>query len=109
MMTSVLIALLIGYITNRMVCLRKHILHVSGFLMAILCICLVFIHILSQALVLSAAYGLCYGTYYVLSMSILLDVLPDKENSGKDIGVWHIALNVPQIFAAPLAGLLLDM
>jgi hypothetical protein len=34
-------------------------------------------------------------------------VLPNPEEAGKGMGVWHLSMVVPQALAAPAAGLLL--
>lgn len=36
------------------------------------------------------------------------DVLPNAHEFAKDMGVWSLALVLPQVIAAPIAGNLLD-
>jgi hypothetical protein len=34
--------------------------------------------------------------------------LPSEDDYAKDMGVWHVAMTLPQSIATPIAGLLLD-
>lgn len=36
------------------------------------------------------------------------EVLPSEDDYAKDMGVWHIALTLPQVVATLIAGFLLD-
>ena len=37
-----------------------------------------------------------------------LDCLPSQDDAARDVALWHLAYVLPQIFATPLAGALLD-
>jgi MFS family permease len=50
--------------------------------------------------------GLAYGIYSAVDTALVVDVLPDAERPGKDLGVLNIANSAPQSLA-PAAGLLL--
>jgi len=50
--------------------------------------------------------GLAYGVYAAVDTALVVDVLPDPERPGKDLGVVNIANSLPQSFA-PALGLLL--
>lgn len=56
--------------------------------------------------VVEAIMGLAYGIYMSVDMALVLEVLPDPEDAGKDLGVFNIANALPQS-AAPFLGALL--
>jgi MFS family permease len=47
--------------------------------------------------------GLGFGAYLSVDQALVTLVLPGAKDSGRDLGVFHIALNAPQV-VAPLAG-----
>ncbi|AFO80679.1 major facilitator transporter [Amycolatopsis mediterranei S699] len=53
--------------------------------------------------------GFAYGTYTAVDYALVVDVLPDPEKPGKDLGVMNIANSLPQSFAPALGALLLSM
>ncbi|MGY5765286.1 MFS transporter [Brachybacterium sp. DNPG3] len=57
--------------------------------------------------VCEAIMGLAYGTYVAVDLALVLDVLPDRENAGKDLGVFNMANALPQSLAPGLGGVLL--
>lgn len=50
--------------------------------------------------------GLAYGVYAAVDTALVVDVLPDPEKPGKDLGVINIANSLPQSLA-PALGLVL--
>jgi len=50
--------------------------------------------------------GLAYGVYSAVDTALVVDVLPNPDKPGKDLGVFNIANALPQSLA-PAAGLLL--
>lgn len=57
--------------------------------------------------VVEAIMGLAYGTYVAVDLALVLEVLPDREQSGKDLGVFNIANALPQSLAPAFGGFLL--
>ncbi len=53
-------------------------------------------------------FGLGYGSFSVIDWAMATDVLPSETEFAKDLGVWTLALVLPQVIAAPVAGNLLD-
>lgn len=51
--------------------------------------------------------GLAYGAYVAVDLALVLDVLPDRENPGKDLGVFNMANALPQSLAGGVGGFLL--
>lgn len=59
--------------------------------------------------VTATLYGLAFGAYYSVDWALGCDVLPNKQDAAKDMGVWHIAMVLPQSIAPALSGLILTM
>ena len=57
--------------------------------------------------VVEAIMGLAYGTYIAVDLALVLEVLPDREQAGKDMGVFNIANALPQSLATAFGGFLL--
>ncbi|UQN28772.1 MFS transporter [Brachybacterium kimchii] len=53
--------------------------------------------------------GIAYGVYVAIDYALVVDVLPDPEHPGKDLGVFNIASALPQSFAPALGALLLSV
>lgn len=47
--------------------------------------------------------GLAYGVYVGVDLALVVDVLPNPDDSGKDLGVFNMANALPQT-VAPLVG-----
>jgi MFS family permease len=62
---------------------------------------------LAGVYVLAILWGFGYGAYLSVDWALGTDVLPNPDHAGKDMGVWHLSMVVPQSVAAPAAGLLL--
>ena len=87
---------------------RKKIVYIANTMMAIGAVALVFCNNLIQALSVGVFFGLGYGAYISVDWALGTDVLPNKDSdAGKDMGVWHISMVLPQTLAAPVAGVLL--
>lgn len=53
--------------------------------------------------------GLGFGMYVAVDLALVADVLPDKDNSGKDFGVFNIAGALPYSIAPAIAPAILVM
>jgi MFS family permease len=58
-------------------------------------------------LLVEALMGFGYGVYWAVDTALVVDVLPDRDNTAKDLGVMNIANALPQSLAAALGGVLL--
>jgi MFS family permease len=56
--------------------------------------------------VLEAFLGIAYGIYVGVDLALVVDVLPNPDDSGKDLGVFNIANALPQTLAPVLTGIL---
>lgn len=53
--------------------------------------------------------GFAYGIYMAVDQALVIDVLPNADRPGKDLGVINIANALPQPFAPALGGLFLGI
>lgn len=53
--------------------------------------------------------GFAYGIYASIDTALVVDVLPNADKPGKDLGVINIANALPQSLAPAFAGLLLGI
>jgi MFS family permease len=54
-----------------------------------------------------AVLGLAYGIYVGVDLALVVDVLPNPDDSGKDLGVFNMANALPQSAAPALGAALL--
>lgn len=54
-----------------------------------------------------AIMGIAYGIYVAVDLALVLEVLPNREEAGKDLGVFNIANALPQSLAPAFGGFLL--
>jgi MFS family permease len=98
-----------GYLSDRLG-RRKLFVYLSSGIQATVASVLVIGLITSLPLMyaLGIVYGIGYGMYYAVDWALACDVLPDRQTSaGKDMGLWHTSLTLPQALApAVLAGVL---
>ena len=59
------------------------------------------------ALVIGCAFilGAGYGAFQSVSQALSIEVLPNRANAGRDLGIINIASAMPQVIGAPVAGL----
>ncbi|MEO6142498.1 MAG: MFS transporter [Dermatophilaceae bacterium] len=62
---------------------------------------------LNGFLVGMAIGGLGFGTYVAVDLALVVDVLPDKDNAAKDLGVFNIAGALPFSIAPAIAAAIL--
>ena len=86
---------------------RKIVVYVSNAALALAILLLLLSHSMTFTLTVGLIFGLGYGAYYSVDWALACDVLPDQENAGRYLGVWNIAMVLPQTVAPVLAGTLL--
>lgn len=60
--------------------------------------------------VFAAVQGVAGGLYLACGNALAIDVLPDREAAaGKDLGLFNVAVNVPQTLAPPVAALVINV
>lgn len=89
---------------------RKVFVYASGALQSI--VALIFIALYPTAIplviVMGIAYGIGYGLYYAVDWALACDTLPDRTKSAKDMGLFHVAVTLPQTIVPGIAGPVLD-
>src|SRR6267378_272671 len=97
-----------GLISDRLG--RKIFVYLSGAAQSL--VALIFIALyptqIPLVLAMAAIYGLGYGLYYAVDWALACDTLPDKSKSAKDMGIFHIALTLPQAVVPFIGGPLID-
>ena len=89
---------------------RKLFVYVSGAAQGLVAVVFILLYPTSIPFVLAlgVAYGVGYGLYYAVDWALACDTLPDKSKSAKDMGIFHIALTLPQALIPFLGGPLID-
>jgi MFS family permease len=87
---------------------RKIMVYLSSGLQAFTPLVLVFFGTFPLTIFLGIIFGLGYGAYTSVDWALASDVLPSDVDYAKDMGVWHIAMTMPQVISTPIAGYLLD-
>ena len=86
---------------------RKLMVYISGGLQALVLAVLMFNSNFETAVLSGIVFGVGYGAYQAVDWALASDVLPSQDDYAKDMGVWHIAITLPQVVATPIAGVLL--
>jgi Na+/melibiose symporter-like transporter len=90
---------------------RKPLVYASGAVMAIAVAIFVpisFFPTVAAAFVVGGLFGIGNGAYQAVDWALAIDVLPNGDDAAKDMGVWHVALVLPQILAPSISGLVLN-
>lgn len=89
---------------------RKPFVYVSSALMAVMALAFPFCRNLEQIFAVGLVFGLGYGIYISVDWALGTDVLPNKEkDAAKDMGVWHVAMTLPQQLGVAIAGPILGL
>jgi predicted MFS family arabinose efflux permease len=96
-----------GIASDRMDGRRKIFVYVSGAIMALCNVVSMFNRSYGLTFLVCILFGSAFGLFGSIDFALVCDVLP-KDNVAKDMGLWHIALVVPQFIAVPIAGGILD-
>lgn len=89
---------------------RKPLVYLSGGTMAlasIIFVAVAFHPSLAFMFVVGGLFGLGYGAYQAVDWALAIDVLPGGGSAAKDMGIWHVALVLPQVVAPAVTGLTL--
>ena len=68
---------------------------------------LIHINSVAQYYLLEILLGAAYGVYIGVDLALVVDVLPNPDDAGKDLGVFNIANALPQTFAPMIGGIVL--
>ena len=89
---------------------RKIFVYGAGAAQSLVAVVFILFYPTAQSIVigLAVAYGVGYGLYYAVDWALACDTLPDKKQSAKDMGLFHIALTFPQAIIPFFTGPLID-
>ena len=88
---------------------RKVCVWSSTALFAVGTFALIYVYDVPTFCILEAVLGLAYGIYVGVDLALVVDVLPNPEDSAKDLGVLNIANALPQSLASVVGVALLAM
>ena len=79
----------------------------STLLFAVGTVMLAFVDSVSGFYLVEAVLGVAYGIYVGVDLALVVDVLPNPDDAGKDLGVFNMANALPQSAAPGLGAALL--
>ena len=103
---AILSTLVAGILSDRYG--RKLMVYLAGGMMGVVALVFIFSNSFTIAVLMGVVFGLGYGAYQSVDWALASDVLPSMDDYAKDMGVWHVAMVLPQVVATPIAGFLLD-
>jgi MFS family permease len=98
--------LLSGWLSDR-IGRRKPVVLFAGLLVALGLTIIAFATSLDHFLIGAAVYGIGQGVYFAVDMALVAAVLPNQEDTAKDLGVFNIASAMPQSLAPVIAPIFL--
>lgn len=87
---------------------RKVFVVVSGVVMASASALLALVPTWPAALVAAVLLGAGFGVFTAVDYALMTEVLPNADDSGRDLGVINVAASLPQVFSPLLAGALVS-
>lgn len=104
---SVLTTVVSGRMSDRLD-RRKVFVSVSGLVLAVATAMLALFPTWPVALAAAGVLGLGFGVFVAVDYALLTEVLPDPDDSGRDLGVINIASALPQVVAPVVAALVVS-
>jgi MFS family permease len=86
---------------------RKKVIYAAGTLMAAVLPPFILFPNVTLILLLAVVFGLGYGAYTSADWALASDVMPDKSEMAKDMGLWQSSVSTPQIVSGAV-GILVD-
>jgi MFS family permease len=86
---------------------RKFLVAGSTLLFAVGIVMLAFVDSVAGFYVVEAVLGVAYGIYVGVDLALVVDVLPNPDDAGKDLGVFNMANALPQTVAPVIGATLL--
>ena len=83
----------------------------TSWIMAAAAICYVLIALHPSLIVLIPVvivFSASYGAYQAVDWALALAVLPSSSGAGKDMGIWHVSMVLPQILGPATTGWLIS-
>jgi MFS family permease len=95
-----------GWISDR-IGRRKPVVMTAGLFVALGLSIIALSSSMDQFLIGAAVYGIGQGVYFAVDMALVAAVLPNPDDTAKDLGVFNIASTLPQSMAPVIAPLFL--
>jgi len=96
-----------GYVSDKIG--RKKVVYIANVTIAVMALSFIFCRNLEQVILAGVLFGLGFGAYTSVDWALGTDVLPNKKDAAKEMGVWHVAMTLPQTLSAPIAGYLISL
>lgn len=87
---------------------RKPLIYLSGLSIFAILVPFALLHSLTAVFLLSIPFGIAFGIYVSADWALATDILPDKNESGTQMGVWSMSVTSVQIVTGAV-GPLIDM
>jgi MFS family permease len=100
--------LLSGWLSDR-IGRRKPVVLAAGLVVALGLLIIATSTSMSQFLIGAAIYGVGQGVYFAVDMALVAAVLPNPDDTAKDLGVFNIASAFPQTVAPVIAPVFLSI
>src|SRR3954449_6047114 len=88
---------------------RKFLVAGSTLLFGVGIVALAHVTTVTQFYMVEAVMGVAFGIYVGVDLALVVDVLPNPDDAGKDLGVFNMANALPQTVAPVLGAALLAM
>jgi MFS family permease len=85
---------------------RKRVVIQAGVIMFAALAAFVFVSEYRLIAPLAIVFGFGYGAYLSADWALVSDVLPDRDNPARDMGVWQMSVAAPQVFSGLIGGLI---
>jgi MFS family permease len=105
---TVTCTLLSGWLSDR-IGRRKPVVLAAGLFVAIGLLVIATAASMTQFLIGAAIYGIGQGVYFAVDMALVAAVLPNPDDTAKDLGVFNIASAFPQTVAPVIAPIFLSI
>jgi MFS family permease len=105
---TITFTLLSGWLSDK-IGRRKPVVLAAGLVLALGLLIIATAPSLPQFFVGAAIYGIGQGVYFAVDMALVAAVLPNPEDTAKDLGVFNIASALPQTLAPVIAPVFLGI
>lgn len=105
-LVAALVSLRAGTLSDRFG--RRVLVSGAGILMGLVAAGFLLAHSFVTALACGVLFGVAYGAYTSVDWALAVDVLPGGgASAAKDLGIWSIAITLPQVVAPAIGGVLI--
>jgi MFS family permease len=85
---------------------KKPLVVAAGTIMSIAALGFALVKTFPLAVLMGLIFGLGYGVFISVDWALGTATLPDPTQYARDMGVWHVAMVLPQLFQGPLGQIL---